>query len=116
MIYICEFWHFKYISILTYRLTAFQKNSSSCKYFNIAAAKNVIKIVLSLLLNILLNANISHLMHFTKRKIIIQLKKLIKKNRFAKKLALSQVMPEDLTKNELKSKKAKKDDKNFESN
>lgn len=56
-------------------------------------AKNVIKTVLPLLSDILLDVNISYLMHSIKKKIIMQLKKLVKKNGFAKRLALSQVMP-----------------------
>jgi hypothetical protein len=45
----------------------FQKDSSSCRYFNIVAVKNIIKIILLLLSNILLNVNISYLMYFTKK-------------------------------------------------
>ncbi len=93
----------------------YQKDSFSCEYFNVAAAKHIIKIVLLLASNILLDIDVTSLINTIKQEIIIRLKKLVSKNRFVKRLALSQVMPEDLNNATKQNKKTQKNKKRLKS-
>jgi hypothetical protein len=59
---------------------------------------------------------ISHTLHILLREIITQLKKLVKENRLLKDLLCYKLCWKILTKISQNPKKAKKDNKNFESN